>query len=85
MPYITSERRAELDTGAEPSTAGDLAYLLTCQCLRYLEQHEERFSHYAAVQGALESTKLELCLIAGYEEAKILENGDVFTVNEDED
>lgn len=80
MPYLTPERRAELDEGFTPHSTGDLTYVLTREADRFLCSREERFDAYAQVLAALEATKLELYRrrIVPYEEQKLAENGDVY-------
>lgn len=80
MPYIPKGQKDKLDKGASPENVGELTYVLYKTCLDYIDgQAPARFECYAGVLGALESTKAELYRrrIAPYEDAKILENGDV--------
>jgi hypothetical protein len=59
---------------------GDLNYLVTQLCQELLEVKGESYSTYNEIIGALECAKLELYRrkIAGYEDKKIAENGDVW-------
>lgn len=65
--------------GFQPTTAGQLNYLLTQVCQRYMQYHES-YQSYNDILGALEGCKLELYRrkIAHYEDKKIEENGDVY-------
>lgn len=85
MPYIDpAERRwyepqlSQLLTLVRRGKPGHLNYLVTRIALWYLGE-EPRYEEYNAVIGALESAKLELYRrqVAGYEELKLLQNGDV--------
>ena len=82
MPYITQERRFALGIDPEATTPGELNYLLTRQCMRYL--HSRGSVNYAtlnAIVGALECAKQEFYrrLILPYENAKLAEHGDVYS------
>lgn len=82
MPYITQDRRAELDSGrAQAATAGELNYQIT-QLLRKYIGHAPKISYglLNEVVGALECAKLELYRrqVSPYEDQKIKENGDVY-------
>lgn len=79
MPYIQQERRNEIrDEYAK--TSGELNYLLTLECQRYLSLKDTSYEAYNAVLGALESCKLEFYrrVVVEYENKKIAENGDVY-------
>ena len=86
MPYIKSAERYTIDDWIEAgnwpqaTNAGELNYIITCIVLDYVESTGERYQTYNDVLGALEGAKLELYRrrIAGYEDQKIKENGDVF-------
>ena len=77
MPYIKAEDRSFAKK--YPETAGELNYALTCVVLGYLGDNPN-YQRFNDVLGALEGCKFELYRrrIAGYEDKKILENGDVF-------
>ncbi len=83
MPYVKSEVRERIDRGGIPENSSELDYAITRLLNGYLKQ-KGRFA-YAELNeavGALECAKLELYrrLVAPYEEGKIAENGDVYTV-----
>lgn len=82
MPYIRQDRREFLDTvaGEVPRDAGELNYVITMLCRRYIRSKGERYQNYNDILGALEGVKLELYRrrIAAYEDVKIEENGDVY-------
>lgn len=82
MPYITQDRRTELDAGrAEAKTAGELNYQITQLVRKYLRQAPKvNYGLLNEVVGALECAKLELYrrLVSPYEDEKITENGDVY-------
>lgn len=81
MPYINARRREDFDDNPrEPiEEAGELNYLVTELIKRYLGDRPN-YQRYNDVLGALEGAKLELYRrrIARYEDAKIIENGDVY-------
>lgn len=81
MPYIKQERRDEFDNGnAEAEKAGELNYMITTECLNYLNKHGKSYMVINDIVGALECAKLEFYrrLVAPYEDTKIAENGDVY-------
>jgi hypothetical protein len=89
MPYIKQDRRKELDTlmatgeiNIADVSAGDLNYLMSCALDEYIEAHGKSYDTINKVIGVLECVKLELYrrVAAPYEDTKIEENGDVYTV-----
>lgn len=84
MPYITQDRRDELDADASfldlPENAGELNYLLTVLCREYFVQNGGRYQQINDIMGALEGAKLEFYrrVAAPYEDKKIKENGDCY-------
>jgi len=80
MPYIDQASRDSLAGGVTPINPGELNYLITEICSRYLRTKGERYQTYNDIMGALEGAKLELYRrqIAPYEDVKIIENGDVY-------
>ena len=87
MPYITPEARARIDSGGEPGDAGELNYAVTRLVDAYLAARAEdagrlRYAHLNEAIGVLECAKLELYrrIAAPYEDTKIAESGDVYTV-----
>ncbi|MEX2466384.1 MAG: hypothetical protein WD995_05710 [Gemmatimonadota bacterium] len=87
MPYVNQDARDRLDSGAAPRDAGELNYALTKLVDAYLataarEDGRLRYAQLNEAIGVLECAKLELYrrVAAPYEDEKISENGDVYTV-----
>lgn len=80
MPYIKENIRAAINLGDHAFTPGELNYIITGECLDYLEVNDKNYQTYNDVIGALECAKLEIYrrMIAPYEDTKIKENGDVY-------
>lgn len=83
MPYIKKEDRKRLDTmigDLADSIYGDVGKMNYVITSLLLGQHSSCYSDYNAIIGVLESTKLEFYrrAVASYEEAKRIENGDVY-------
>lgn len=81
MPYLTEQRKYEIDEGDTPATPGELNYKITETCLAYLDTLPEvKYADFNTVVGALEAAKLEFYrrAVTPYEEEKIKENGDVY-------
>jgi hypothetical protein len=86
MPYIKKEDRKKFETalfyfnGIKINGPGDLNYIITSLCQKYLNSTEKKYTDYNAVIGALECAKIELYRrqIVAYEDQKIQENGDVY-------
>lgn len=84
MPYIFKDMRGSLDpvgmTAKQPTTEGELNFVITSLCVEYIEQKGLNYAHVNEVIGALECAKLELYrrVAAPYEDKKIKENGDVY-------
>ncbi len=81
MPYITQKERNSLAyfDHACPETVGQLNYLITRLCNRYLNYKKESYQTYNDILGVLEAAKHELYRrkIAEYENKKIEENGEI--------
>lgn len=85
MPYIKEEDRKKLVRiinelfYVDEINKGELNYLLTNVCLRYLECNGISYSTFNDILGALEGCKLELYRrkVTPYEEKKIKDNGDL--------
>lgn len=82
MPYVPKEQRAFESTSIEDinlDAAGNLNYIITKLCHKYLKQHGIRYQYFNDVVGALEGAKLELYrrFIGPYEDEAIEKNGDV--------
>lgn len=86
MPYISKKSREAFDDTLcdlpTAMTVGELTYVLTRVCDQYLETHGVNFTVMSAVVSALECSKLELYrrIVAGYEDNKRIEHGDVYNV-----
>ena len=86
MPYIKHADRLTIalheDTQGPfvPRHEGELNYMITSLCLRFLKQEGINYGNINAVVGALECAKLEMYarLARPYEDQKIVENGDVY-------
>lgn len=84
MPYIKQEDRPKFDEVIPMldtiDCAGDLNYVVSTLCRRYLERKGFRYANMNELVGALECTKLELYrrVAAPYEDKKIEENGDCY-------
>jgi hypothetical protein len=86
MPYITQVERDFLDKGGDPSTPGDLTYVIYRACIRYIDRRAKtsyegrlRFAYIAEVLGALSAASQEFYrrIASPFEDHKIIENGDV--------
>jgi hypothetical protein len=80
MPYISEDRRNELDGVSYPETPGELNYVFSIYSAYYIGTKGESYQTYNDIIGALEGCKLEIYrrLISQYEDKKMKENGDVF-------
>lgn len=90
MPYIDQDARARLAAGGAPAHAGELNYAITMLVDAYLARSagasgRTRYAHLNEAIGVLECAKLELYrrVTAPYEDEKIAESGDVYTVRRD--
>ncbi len=81
MPYIKQDDRDRINNGGEPTTAGELNYLITMKIDSYLNHKGISYTNLNEVIGVLECAKLEIYrrLVSNYEDEKIAENGDVYT------
>ena len=82
MPYIKTYERPKLDATLrffEPLNVGELNYVITVLCKKYIQQNGESYENYNALIGVLECAKLELYRrkVSPYEDIKIMANGDV--------
>lgn len=80
MPYIPQEDRDALDLFCKPQTPGELNYLITQECRKFLHVVGESYATLNAIIGALECAKLEFVrrVINPYEDGAIERNGDLF-------
>lgn len=78
-PYIKQSMREYLTQSSHPTDPGELAFVLTGICLRYLGPKFD-YADLATIFGVLETVKLEFYRRVGadYEQAKCDTNGDVY-------
>jgi hypothetical protein len=84
MPYIDQKDREILEKNIRGArTAGELNYKISRLVDEYLTENERGvcYQSFNDIIGALEGAKLEIYrrLVIGYEDQKILGNGDVYT------
>jgi hypothetical protein len=87
MPYIKQEDREFFDERltfnvTAMHSPGDLNYCITKLVDHYISAHGKNYANINAAIGALECAKIELYrrIAAPYEDSKIQQNGDVYTV-----
>lgn len=82
MPYINQTEKEDIDNGDFPISVGQLNYCITKLCDGFLNLGHKKYKDYNDVVGVLESAKLEFYrrMVVPYEDKKINENGDVYTV-----
>lgn len=84
MPYINERARWEVDCcGMNCMNTGELNYKITQLLDNYIARHGGvKYQLINDVLGVLECAKLELYrrIAAPYEDKKIQENGDVYTI-----
>ena len=83
MPYIKPDDRVKIILDDENiSTPGELNYFISTLINWYIHQKGKSYSTLNEVVGVLECAKLELYrrVAAPYEDTKIEENGDVYTL-----
>jgi hypothetical protein len=81
MPYIKVDDQSDLEHGERfPEKSGELNFVLTCACLRYLQDKGQNYTTLNEIVGALECAKLEFYrrAVSVYENQKIKENGDIY-------
>jgi len=85
MPYIKQKLREDVDPYIQDvfqyvESPGDLNYVITSLCLKYLRDTKEQYADYNMIIGTLECAKLEFYrrAVATYEDKKVIENGDVY-------
>jgi len=81
MPYIKQWDRAVLNSSTrEPQTVGELNYMITKLVDEFITRNGKNYATMNEAMGALECAKLELYrrIVSPYEDAKIIENGDVY-------
>lgn len=81
MPYITRQERDNVvvDVAQQSFTVGQLNYIITLACKKYLKRKGENYTHHNDILGALEAVKQEWYrrYTAKYENKKRKENGDI--------
>jgi len=87
MPYVDNDARSDLKdklvyAGRPIQNAGELNYFITKIIDEYLSIKGKNYQNLNEVIGVLECAKLELYrrIVAPYEDVKIQQNGDVYTV-----
>lgn len=81
MPYLTEERKAEIDAGARPEVGGELNYAVTKLLVQFLQDNGPvNYALLNEVVGAVDGAKAEFQrrVVAPYEDTKIEQNGDVY-------
>jgi DNA-directed RNA polymerase specialized sigma54-like protein len=82
MPYVKKPDRKRLDEGAEADSPGELNYVITKKIDSYLGRKGLSYANVNEIIGVLECAKLEIYrrVVAKYEDTKIADNGDVYTI-----
>lgn len=80
LPYVQNEVRKQLDNESNPTSAGQLNYVITHQILKYISNKNKNYELLNEVVGVLECCKQELYrrIIVPYEDNKMIQNGDVY-------
>ena len=80
MPYIPEEAKVDLAMNGEAATPGELNFLLTVECLRYMEMQGLNYQTINDILGALEGAKQEFYrrVAVPYENMKAYQNGDIY-------
>ena len=83
MPYIKKEDRIKLNKSNISNNSGELNFQITILINNYLERKGVSYTNLNEVIGVLECAKLEIYrrLAAKYEDKKISENGDVYSLD----
>lgn len=79
MPYIKPSDRNKFDvSNIKPETAGELNYVISELCARYIQKNGLRYQNINEVMGVLSSAQAEFYrrVAASYEDKKIAESGD---------
>jgi hypothetical protein len=83
MPYINPEDRLHILADEKSiSTPGELNYFISTLINWYINEKGKNYATLNEVIGVLECAKLELYrrIAAPYEDSKIQQNGDVYTI-----
>lgn len=80
MPYVTEDRKIDIEDGSSMKSAGDLNYVLTTVVVDYLLSNGLSYETLAEITAALDDCKDEFKrrVQVPYEKRKIRENGDVY-------
>lgn len=86
MPYIQQKDREkfkeilEIINKIPIESEGNLNYLITNLCLKFIRENKISYSRLNSVIGVLNCVELEFYrkVILNYEEQKIIQNGDIF-------
>ncbi|MED5474943.1 MAG: hypothetical protein VX770_02840 [Candidatus Neomarinimicrobiota bacterium] len=83
MPYIKKEDRIKLNKSNISNNPGELNFQITMLINSYLKRKGVSYTNLNEVIGVLECAKLEIYrrLAAKYEDKKISENGDVYSLD----
>ena len=83
MPYIKKEDRIKLNKSNISNNSGEVNFQITMLINSYLERKGVSYTNLNEVIGVLECAKLEIYrrLAAKYEDKKIFENGDVYSLD----
>lgn len=84
MPYLKCINKELINLGTVPKSAAELNYKVSALCNEMLKEKGVKYSEINALIGALECAKMELYrrIASPYEDVKIEENGDVYTIGE---
>lgn len=82
MPYVTPERRRQLNDWTEVKAignAGELNYVVSSLMYDFVERKGLKYQVVAEVQAAVHGALVEFerRLVGPYEDQKVLENGDI--------
>lgn len=81
MPYISHKLRDGFLNGDQPTNVGELNFAITTLMIDYaVSKSKINYELLNGIIGAVESAKAEFQrrVVAGYEDSKIAENGDVY-------
>lgn len=80
MPYIEKHRREDIAKDDPAESSGELNYIITKECITYLNYHGLAYKTINEIIGALECAKQEFYrrLAVDYENLKCKINGDVY-------
>ena len=83
MPYIKKEDRIKLNKSNISNNSGELNFQITMLINSYLKRKGVSYTNLNEAIGVLECAKLEIYrrLAAKYEDRKISENGDVYSLD----